>query len=86
MDDGLHDLAAQQAAAQDYQAELEVNLIFAELLPLLSPQLSTRCTSFASSLTSSSQGLAVGNKTSSEAITQEYAKADPVYVEKTIVC
>ncbi|SPJ74964.1 uncharacterized protein FTOL_04695 [Fusarium torulosum] len=52
MDDGLHDLAAQQAAAQDYQAELE--------------------------------GLAVGNKTSSEAITQEYAKADPVYVEKTI--
>jgi ubiquitin thioesterase protein OTUB1 len=82
MDDGLHDLAAQQAAAQDYQAELEVNLTFAALLP----QLSTLCTLFAPSLTSSSQGLAVGNKTSSEAITQEYAKADPVYVEKTIVC
>ncbi|KAI6764436.1 hypothetical protein HG530_008225 [Fusarium avenaceum] len=49
---GLHDFNAQQAAAQDYQAELE--------------------------------GLPVGNKASSEAITQEYAKADPVYVEKTI--
>ncbi|KAH8659728.1 peptidase C65 Otubain-domain-containing protein [Ilyonectria robusta] len=29
-------------------------------------------------------GLLVGNKTSSNAITHEYAKADPVYVDKTI--
>ncbi|WZH40645.1 peptidase C65 Otubain-domain-containing protein [Fusarium acuminatum] len=34
---GLHDFNAQQAAAQDYQAELEVNGIVAELSPLLSP-------------------------------------------------
>lgn len=32
------------------------------------------------------QGPFVGEKTPSDAITQEYAKADPVYVEKTIVC
>jgi hypothetical protein len=32
------------------------------------------------------QGLKVGNKILSDAITNEYAKADPVYVEKTIVC
>ncbi|KAM0240902.1 hypothetical protein ACHAP5_007766 [Fusarium lateritium] len=30
------------------------------------------------------EALAVGNKTSSDAITREYVKADPVYVEKTI--
>jgi ubiquitin thioesterase protein OTUB1 len=32
------------------------------------------------------EGLKVGNKILSDAITNEYAKADPVYVEKTIVC
>ncbi|KAG9508189.1 hypothetical protein J7337_001752 [Fusarium musae] len=51
-DQGQHDMAAQQAAAEDYQPVLE--------------------------------GLAVGNKVSSDVITHEYAKADPVYVEKTI--
>ncbi|KAH6868938.1 peptidase C65 Otubain-domain-containing protein [Thelonectria olida] len=45
-------MAAQQAAAKDYQPVLE--------------------------------GLLVGNRTSSDAITHEYAKADPVYVDKTI--
>ncbi|KAL6870192.1 hypothetical protein ACO1O0_001530 [Amphichorda felina] len=48
-----HGMAAQQAAAKDYQPDLPNYL--------------------------------VGNKTPSEAITQEYAKADQVYVEKTIV-
>ncbi|UKZ81514.1 hypothetical protein TrVFT333_009286 [Trichoderma virens FT-333] len=49
---GLHDMAAQQAAAERFQPGLE--------------------------------GPFVGEKTPSDAITQEYAKADPVYVEKTI--
>jgi hypothetical protein len=39
---GLHDFNAQQAAAQDYQAELEVNGIVAELSPLLSRHLLRR--------------------------------------------
>ncbi|KAM0449654.1 hypothetical protein ACHAO4_007319 [Trichoderma viride] len=51
-DAGLHDMAAQQAAAERFQPGLE--------------------------------GPFVGEKTPSDAITQEYAKADPVYVEKTI--
>lgn len=32
------------------------------------------------------QGLPVGEKKSSHAITEEYAKADPIYVAKTAVC
>ncbi|KAF4979347.1 hypothetical protein FDECE_18075, partial [Fusarium decemcellulare] len=48
-DQGQHDMAAQQAAAKDYQP-----------------------------------GLKVGNKTPSSAITREYAKADPVYIDKTM--
>ncbi|KAH6604443.1 hypothetical protein Trco_007889 [Trichoderma cornu-damae] len=51
-DSGLHDMAAQQAAAERFQPGLE--------------------------------GPFVGEKTPSDAITQEYAKADPVYVEKTL--
>ncbi|KAJ4858139.1 peptidase c65 otubain domain-containing protein [Trichoderma breve] len=51
-DSGLHDMAAQQAAAERFQPGLE--------------------------------GPFVGEKTPSDAITQEYAKADPVYIEKTI--
>ncbi|KAH8128163.1 hypothetical protein ACSS6W_011036 [Trichoderma asperelloides] len=51
-DPSLHDMAAQQAAAERFQPGLE--------------------------------GPFVGDKTPSDAITQEYAKADPVYVEKTI--
>ncbi|KPM39208.1 hypothetical protein AK830_g7367 [Neonectria ditissima] len=48
--EGQHGMAAQQAAAKDYQA-----------------------------------GPFVGSKVSSEAITNEYAKADHIYVEKTVV-
>ncbi|RSM09819.1 hypothetical protein CEP52_003913 [Fusarium oligoseptatum] len=51
-DQGQHDMAAQQAAAKDYQPILE--------------------------------GLKVGNKLSTDILTHEYAKADPVYVDKTI--
>ncbi|KAM0263941.1 hypothetical protein ACHAQJ_000976 [Trichoderma viride] len=51
-DPNLHDMAAQQAAAERFQPGLE--------------------------------GPFVGEKTPSDAITQEYAKADPIYVEKTI--
>ncbi|KAF4962988.1 hypothetical protein FZEAL_10963, partial [Fusarium zealandicum] len=47
-DQGQHDMAAQQAAAKDYEP-----------------------------------GVKVGNKISSTAITHEYAKADPVFIEKT---
>ncbi|KAL8386799.1 hypothetical protein RB595_010377 [Gaeumannomyces hyphopodioides] len=46
------DVAAQEAAARDYQPQLE--------------------------------GPLVGDRTTSHAITEQYAKADPVYVEKTI--
>ncbi|KAF9770866.1 hypothetical protein IL306_011520 [Fusarium sp. DS 682] len=60
-DQGQHDMAAQQAAAEDYQPVLEVYRTHFHAL-----------------------GLAVGNKVSSDVITHEYAKADPVYVEKTI--
>lgn len=52
MEPSPHDLAAQEAAARDYQPELK--------------------------------GPLVGEKTPSTAITEEYAKADPVYVQKTL--
>jgi ubiquitin thioesterase protein OTUB1 len=51
-DQGRHTMAAQQAAAKDYEPVFE--------------------------------GLPVGEKTTIDAITHEYAKADPVYVEKTL--
>ncbi|CAM1506126.1 Fc.00g057670.m01.CDS01 [Cosmosporella sp. VM-42] len=51
-DQNQHDMAAQQAAAKDYQPVLE--------------------------------GALVGSKTSSDAITQQYAEADRIYVEKTM--
>jgi ubiquitin thioesterase protein OTUB1 len=51
-DHGRHTMAAQQAAAKDYEPVYE--------------------------------GPPVGEKTSIDAITHEYAKADPVYVEKTL--
>jgi hypothetical protein len=40
---------------------------------------------FTSTNTPVSQGPKIGLKVSSEVITNEYAKADPIYVEKTIV-
>ena len=36
-------------------------------------------------LTAQLQGPLVGEKTSSQAITEEYARADPTYVAKTMV-
>ncbi|KAK0628228.1 peptidase C65 Otubain-domain-containing protein [Bombardia bombarda] len=51
--DQQDDLVAQEAAARDYQPQLE--------------------------------GPLVGKKTPSTAITEEYAKADPIYVQKTMV-
>lgn len=83
------DLSAQEAAAREYQPNLEVIphplvssspklpnsyclpvSVVANHVPLSSPPL---------------QGPLVGNKTPSSAITEEYAKADPVYVQKTLV-
>lgn len=77
------DLSAQEAAAREYQPNLEVIphpllpnsyclpvSVAANRGPLSSPPL---------------QGPLVGSKTPSSAITEEYAKADPVYVQKTLV-
>jgi len=85
-DQGQHDMAAQQAAARDYQPVLEVNRGFPGSLKL-NCSCSTPCASFCFVADRSNflQGLKVGNKILSDAITNEYAKADPVYVEKTIV-
>jgi ubiquitin thioesterase protein OTUB1 len=61
------------------------------LQPLVHPDcVHTRSAScrlpFANPLPLSTQGPLVGEKTPSTAITEEYAKADPVYIEKTMVC
>ncbi|KAJ2903282.1 Ubiquitin thioesterase OTUB1 [Zalerion maritima] len=70
----LSEIAAQEAAARDYKAQHQVRLTrnlagrFVVLTNIL-PQF---------------QGPPVGDKTPSEAITDEYAKADPIYVQKTI--
>lgn len=71
-DQGQHDIAAQQAAAKDYRPVLEVRH------PAYNCQ--TR-----SLIGNHLQGSLVGNKTPSDAITQQYAEADQVYVEKTMV-
>lgn len=66
------DLAAQEALARDFQPDLSVRF------PLLG------C-SRTSQLTAEVQGPLVGDKKSSLAITEEYARADPIYVAKTAV-
>ncbi|KAK4125208.1 cysteine proteinase [Parathielavia appendiculata] len=57
MEPNAEDLAAQEAAAREYQPHLERD----------------------------AQGPLVGKKTPSTAIAEEYAKADPIYVQKTLV-
>lgn len=81
MESNTDDLVAQEAAAREYQPRLEVNpssaFTPAVLLPGTprSPEPVRRCL----------QGPLVGKKTPSTAITEEYAKADPIYVQKTMV-
>ena len=77
-----HDVAAQQEAAEEYQPDLKARPPMlrsrsARILPPF-PEASLLTWYFA-------QGPFVGEKTSSDAITHEYARADQVYVEKTIV-
>lgn len=71
-DQGQHDIAAQQAAAKDYRPVLEVRH------PAYNRQTRSLIGNYL-------QGSMVGNKTPSDAITQQYAEADQVYVEKTMV-
>ncbi|KAK4102870.1 cysteine proteinase [Parathielavia hyrcaniae] len=58
MEPNAEDLAAQEAAAREYQPTLERD---------------------------DAQGPLVGKKTPSTAIAEEYAKADPIYVQKTLL-
>lgn len=81
MERNTDDLVAQEAAAREYQAQLEVNLIphFPRSLPsLLEGSALTKALRYL-------QGPLVGKKTPSNVIVEEYAKADPIYVQKTMV-
>lgn len=84
------DLAAQEAAARTWQPELEVRSNIIINAGRLIPQ--GRCTARLGAAPFPSangfklwQGPRVGEKTPINAITAEYAKADPVYVAKTMV-
>ena len=66
---GVNDLEAQEALARDFQPALEVCLRVRRRRFNADPV----------------QGPLVGEKKSSHAITEEYAKADPIYVAKTAV-
>jgi len=66
-----HDIDAQEALARDYNPALEV----CQGENMRSDQ----------RLMPPLQGPLVGEKRSSQAITEEYAKADPIYVAKTSV-
>jgi len=71
------DLAAQEAAARDYEPHLEVRFLPPAPAPLPpDPEL----TAFRGH-----QGEPVGEKLPSHVITDEYVKADPTYVAKTMV-
>ena len=76
------ELAAQEAAARTWQPELEV-------CPALSNPRSAALqrlgASSANRRLGTVQGPRVGDKTPIAAITEEYAKADPIYVAKTSV-
>ena len=69
-----HDLQAQTRAAETYERE---NRIEVRALPSKDHETRTRLRR--------RQGPMVGEKRSSHAITEEYAKADPVYIAKTTV-
>jgi hypothetical protein len=76
MEPNAEDLAAQEAAAREYQPQLEVTAH----TPLILLDENPRSRSLRNT-----QGPLVGRKTPSTAIVEEYAKADPVYVQKTMV-
>jgi ubiquitin thioesterase protein OTUB1 len=79
------DLVAQEAAAREYQPQLQVMTLLTPgsfLAPFWYPHNEPLLTN---GFTPASQGPLVGKKTPSTAITEEYAKADPVYVQKTLV-
>ncbi|GKT96627.1 ubiquitin thiolesterase [Colletotrichum tofieldiae] len=73
------DLAAQEAAARDYQPHLE-HCAAASAAASFTAPLDCTLTWFAPP----AQGPLVGDKITSDAITDEYAKADDIYVAKTI--
>jgi ubiquitin thioesterase protein OTUB1 len=67
----VHDLEQQEELARNFQPELQVGRSVGEV----------RCDQKLMAM----QGPLVGEKRSSHAITEEYAKADPIYVAKTAV-
>lgn len=67
----VHDLEQQEELARNFQPELQVWWSFGEVR-------------YDQKLMAM-QGPLVGEKRSSHAITEEYAKADPIYVAKTVV-
>lgn len=77
-----HDMEAQEALARDFQPALEVSKL--ALDPCATVVERGGETERRRVLTLG-QGPLVGEKRSSHAITEEYAKADPVYVTKTAV-
>lgn len=91
------DFAAQEAAARTWEPEVEVRFCRSPSRPLpVSPSRTARDSSCRPSLCSSRelprlttpdphQGPLLGDKTTITAITEQYAKADPVYVDKTMV-
>lgn len=74
------DFAAQEAAARTWEPEVEVRYLPFPSRPhpafLGFPRLTTP---------DPHQGPLLGDKTTIAAITEQYAKADPIYVDKTIV-
>jgi hypothetical protein len=74
-----HDLEAQEALARDFHPALEVSTSTGSLLCATGVARTARADG------RTTQGPLVGEKRSSHAITEEYAKADPVYVAKTAV-
>lgn len=89
MEPNTDDLVAQEAAAREYQPHLEVNK---KKCSSQIPNAPSRVCVFSGSRTPRSpspaphtQGPLVGKKTPSSAIMEQYADADAIYVQKTMV-
>jgi ubiquitin thioesterase protein OTUB1 len=88
MEPNTDDLVAQEAAAREYQPHLEVNkpsIPDLQIPILVSRVFSGSRTPRSQSPAPRTQGPLVGKKTPSQAITEQYAKADAIYVQKTLV-
>jgi hypothetical protein len=83
------DLAAQEAAAREYQPQLQVTCFptsksIDELVTAAAAELRPVVLGWANIL-AATKGPLIGDKTPSHAITEAYAKADPAFVAKTVV-